>query len=379
MQYRSFGRTNETVSILGFGCMRLPVMPGGDMSRIDEEEAVRLIRYAIDRGVNYIDTAYPYHGHGFGGKGNSEPFLAKALAGGYREKVKIATKLPGWLVQTRQDMDRILTEQLKRLNTDSIDFYLVHGITAALWPVLKKAGYQEFLNDALAAGKIRHAGFSFHDELNIFKEIVDDYEWSFCMVQFNYIDEDYQAGIQGIRYAYQKGLGIAVMEPLRGGILAGGFPKAAEEALEGSGRTAPELALRWIWNHMEVSVVLSGMNAMQQVEENLHSAKEAGPLVGKEVEAVNRIKSIFREKTKIKCTGCGYCMPCPQGVDIPVCFALYNNYYMFDKKDPYTFRLTPSQRASSCVECGQCEEHCPQGIEIRRELKNVKEIYEPDV
>jgi len=375
MQYRNFGKTNEKVSILGFGCMRLPVLEG-DMERIDEKNATRLIRHAIDSGVNYIDTAYPYHGHGFGSSGKSEPFLAKVLADGYREKVKIATKLPSWLIRTRGDMDRILDEQLERLNTEYIDFYLIHGITDALWPVLKKAGYRDFLADALSAGKIRFAGFSFHDDLDLFKEIVDDYDWSFCMVQFNYMDEDYQAGIRGIRYAHQKGLGVAVMEPLRGGTLAGGFPVAVEKALKSSGRTAPELALRWIWSHPEVSVVLSGMNAMEQVEENLKSAEEAGPPDEMEREAVQRIRSVFREKTKINCTGCGYCMPCPQGVDIPICFSMYNNYHVFGRKEPYSFRLKPAQRASNCSECGQCETHCPQGILIRNELKQVKEIFE---
>jgi predicted aldo/keto reductase-like oxidoreductase len=358
--------------------MRLPVLPGGDNSRIDEEKAMRQIRYAIDKGVNYIDTAYPYHGTGFGGKGSSEPFLAKALAGGYREKVKIATKLPSWLVQTRQDMEKILSEQLERLETDHIDFYLIHGITATLWLVLQKAGYKEFLNDALAAGKIKYAGFSFHDHLALFKEIVDDYDWSFCMVQFNYMDEDYQAGIQGIRYARRKDLGIAVMEPLRGGRLAGEFPKAAARALVESGKTAPELALRWVWDHPEVSVLLSGMNTMDQVRENLAAADGAGPLDEKEQRAVGKIRAVFREKSKTSCTECGYCMPCPSGVDIPACFSMYNHYYMFDRKEPYAFRLSPAQRASNCSECGQCETHCPQGIPIRLELKKVQKIFERD-
>ncbi len=378
MQYRAFGRTGEQISILGFGCMRLPVLPGGDNSRIDEEKAMQQIRYAIDMGVNYIDTAYPYHGKNFGQKGFSEPFLAKVLAGGYRERVKIATKLPIWLVQTKQDMERILSEQLERLDTDHIDFYLVHGITASLWAGLKEAGYKDFLNDALGAGKIKHAGFSFHDHLALFKEIVDDYNWSFCMVQFNYMDENYQAGIQGIRYARGKGLGIAVMEPLRGGRLAGAFPKAAAKALLKSERTAPELALRWVWDHPEVSVLLSGMNTMEQVKENLRIADGAGPIDNKEVRSVEQIRAVFREKSKTSCTECGYCMPCPAGVDIPACFSMYNHYYMFDRKEPYGFRLSPTQRASNCSECGQCEKRCPQGIPIRLELKKVKKIFETD-
>lgn len=198
------------------------------------------------------------------------------------------------------------------------------------------------------------------------------------MVQFNYMDEDYQAGIRGIRYAHQKGLGIAVMEPLRGGTLAGRLPDDAEGVLKESGRTAPELALRWIWSHPEVAVVLSGMNAMEQVEENLRTADAAGPLGEEENNAVQKIRAVFRDRIKINCTGCGYCMPCPEGVDIPVCFSMYNNYYVFDKKEPYAFRLRPAQRASNCAECGQCETHCPQGLAVRRELKNVKELFEQD-
>ena len=213
----------------------------------------------------------------------------------------------------------------------------------------------------LQTGKIRHAGFSFHDQLDLFKEIVDDHDWSFAMVQFNYMDEEYQAGIEGIRYAHRKGMGIVVMEPLRGGILAGGVPKAAQEALARSGRTAPELALRWIWSHPEVSVVLSGMNAMTQVEENIRVADSAGPLDQNERDAILKIRAAFREKIKLGCTGYGYCMPCPEGVDIPNCFAMYNNYHMFDRKEAYTFRLTPSQRASNCAECKSCEVNCPTG------------------
>lgn len=376
MQYRKFGKTDEMVSILGFGCMRLPVLPGGDNAQIDEEKAAALIRSAIDRGVNYIDTAYPYHGNGFSGKGNSEPFLAKVLADGYREKAKIATKMPGWIAQTREDMDKILNEQLERLQTNCIDFYLIHGITASMWPVLKANGYGKFLQDALADGKIKHAGFSFHDQLSLFKDILGDFEWSFCMVQFNYMDEEYQAGIEGIRYAYEKGLGIAVMEPLRGGALAGGLPRSAEEALRQVGRSAPEFALRWIWDHPEVSVVLSGMNTMQQLEENLRAANGAGPLNVEEIRAGNRIQNVLREKIKLNCTGCGYCMPCPQGVDIPNCFSMYNDYYVFDKKAPYSFRLDPPQRASNCSGCGQCEQYCPQGISIRQELKKVQGLFE---
>ncbi len=376
MQYRKFGRTNEMVSVLGFGCMRLPVLPGGDMSQIDEDAALKLIHCAIDNGVNYIDTAYPYHGKVFGQKGNCEPFLSRVLQDGYREKIKLATKLPSWMIKTREDMDRLLNDQLERLNTDAVDFYLVHGITSATWPVLKKAGFDKFLDDALKSGKIKHAGFSFHDKLDLFLEIVDAYDWSFCMIQYNFMDENYQAGTEGLRYANHKGLGVAVMEPLRGGTLAGNLPDDVMEIINSVNKTPAELGLRWIWSHPEVSVVLSGMNSMEQLNENMNTAQEAGALTREESDAIDRVRALYRRKIKIGCTGCGYCMPCPAGVNIPVSFSMYNNFHMFGRKEPYTFRLAPNQRASSCKECGRCEEHCPQGIAIREGLRNVRSVFE---
>lgn len=380
MLYRKFGKTNERVSILGFGCMRLPLLPGGDPSKIDEEQAIKLVHYAIDHGVNYIDTAYPYHGTGMGKGGQSEPFVAKALKSGYREKVKLTTKLPSWLIKTRDDMDKYLNEQLMRLETGHIDFYLVHSLNAGVWATLKEAGITEFLDQAIKDGRIKHAGFSFHDKPDLFKEIVDYYDWSFCQIQYNYLDEKFQAGKEGLEYATQKGLGIAIMEPLRGGKLAGNLPEAAQNAFDQAEvkRTPADWALRWIWNHPEVSVLLSGMNTIDQVTENLKSASEAevNSLTTKEVEIIDQVKAIFKERIKINCTTCGYCMPCPVGVNIPTCFAMYNNHHMFGKEEAYNAWLAPQQKASSCAECGKCETHCPQGIPIRQELKNVKAVFE---
>jgi hypothetical protein len=378
MLYRKLGKTNEMVSTLGMGCMRLPLLGKGDPTNINEEKAIRLVHCAIDKGVNYIDTAYPYHGTGMAHGGASEPFVAKALNDGYREKVKIATKLPSWLIKTKGDMDTYLNEQLQRLSTTSIDFYLVHAIDRTTWPKLKEACVDEFLNQALSDGRIKHAGFSFHDKLDLFKEIVDYYDWSFCQIQYNYLDENYQAGTEGLTYAANKGLGVAIMEPLRGGKLAH-VPEDVKDIFDRSEvkRTPAEWGLRWVLNHPEVSVVLSGMNEMEQVLENIAIASEAKAhsLTEKELELIEKAKGIFATKIKVNCTACEYCMPCPQSVNIPQNFDCYNDYFMFGKSDMYNW-VKPDQRASNCIECGECETHCPQGISIGEELKNVAALFE---
>ncbi|WP_298843863.1 aldo/keto reductase [Clostridium sp.] len=380
MLYRKFGKTNEMVSALGFGCMRLPILPGGDQSKIDYDKATKLVRFAIDEGVNYIDTAYPYHGTGMGGGGASELFVAKALKDGYREKVKLATKLPSWLIKTREDMDKYLNEQLQRLETDSIDFYLIHALNADTWAVLKNLGISEFLDSAIKDGRIKYAGFSFHDKLPIFKEIVDYYDWSFCQIQYNYLDENFQAGTEGLKYASKKGLGVTIMEPLRGGKLAANLPKEALDVFDKAEikRTPVDWALSWVWNHPEVSVVLSGMNEMNQIVENIKTASEVkvNSLTDEELKIVIKAKTVIEEKVKVSCTACEYCMPCPAGVNIPKNFTFYNNHFMFDKEENYSLAVPQKERASNCVECGKCETHCPQGISIREELKNVKSLFE---
>lgn len=378
MLYRKFGKTNEMVSTLGFGCMRLPLIKQGDTTKINEEKAIKLIRYSIDEGVNYVDTAYPYHGNGMGGGGASEPLLGKALKDGYREKVKVATKLPSWLIKTRQDMDKYLNEQLQRLDVESIDFYLVHALNNDTWSKLKELGIDDFLNQAIKDGKIKHAGFSFHDKLGVFKEIVDYYNWSFCQIQYNYLDENYQAGTEGLNYAAKKGLGIVIMEPLRGGKLVN-VPDDVKDIFNKSKikRTPVKWSLSWILNHPEVSVILSGMNEFEQVSENVKIASEieANSFTKEEMKIIEEAKRIFKDKIKVSCTACKYCMPCPQGVDIPSNFSAYNDYYLFGKSDIYS-RLDRKQRASNCIECGKCEKHCPQGISIPKELKNVRNLFE---
>jgi uncharacterized protein len=385
MLYRDFGKTREKVSVLGFGCMRFP-LKGDNPMDIDEEAAINMLRSAIDQGVNFIDTAYPYHGLSMDQGGASEPFLAKALQDGYRKKVKIATKLPSWAVEARGDMDRFLDEQLRRLETDCIDFYMVHGINKSNWENLKELGFEEFLDEAIADGRIKHAGFSFHDRIELFKEVVDHYDWSFCLIQLNYLDDDYQAGEKGLKYASARGLGIAVMEPLRGGHLATNIPREVQELFDEAQtkRSPAQWALRWVWNHPEVSVVLSGMNTMEQLEENLKIAQEAHPnmLTEQELDITGQAKSIFENKVKISCTDCGYCLPCPSGVNIPENFAKYNDYFLFgspEMKDLYKFNyhafVPEHEHAAVCGECGICEEHCPQGIRITQELKEVKEFF----
>ena len=378
MLYRKMKKADPELSILGFGAMRLPVLADG---HVDEPEAVRMIRYAIDHGVNYVDTAYPYH------NGESETVVGKALEGGYRERVNLATKLPSWLVKSRGDMDRYLDEQLKKLQTDRIDFYLVHGLIQPFWETLSSLGVLEFLDDAIADGRIRYAGFSFHDTTRLFKEIVKAYDWTFAQIQYNFMDEDYQAGTKGLRYAAKKGLGIVVMEPIRGGLLARDVPGITEIWQRAPiQRTPAEWALRWVWNHPEVTVVLSGMSTFEQVVQNVSYAENGlpGSLDRNELAVYGRVRKEFRKRIAIPCTGCKYCCPCPHGVSIPECFELYNQAYMYDAKESVTQTYTAflggffdgvPAYASCCQDCGECEEKCPQGLPIRENLRKVSEFF----
>jgi len=282
-------------------------------------------------------------------------------------------------------MDKYLNEQLQRLETDTIDFYLVHALNAGTWRTLSRLGIGEFLDQAIQDGRIRYAGFSFHDELPLFKEIVDAYQWSFCQIQYNYLDESFQAGKEGLEYAASKGLGITIMEPLRGGKLAKDIPGAVQKVFDQSvvKRTPAEWALRWVWNHPEVHVTLSGMNIMEQVEENLRTADAAyaGSLADEELDVIMDAEHAFR-RTKVNCTGCNYCMPCPVGVNIPRNFIYYNEYYFLDSdnqrkslQEAYTANMMLEEWASVCVECGTCEEQCPQSINIPEEMRNVAELF----
>ena len=299
MLYRKMPKTGDNLSILGFGCMRLPVKEDGS---IDEERATMQLRYAIDHGVNYVDTAWPYHG------GQSEPFVGRALADGYREKVRLATKLPSWLIEKREDMDTFLDAQLAKLQTDRIDYYLVHALVGELWDNVEKLGVADFLDKAKADGRIRNAGFSFHGAGEDFGRIVDAYDWDFCQIQYNFLDEKNQAGTKGLLYAASKGLGVIIMEPLRGGNLTRNVPPAVQEIWDEAPvkRTPAEWALRWIWNHPDVTVVLSGMNDESHIRENIRVAGEAYPhsLNEAELQLVQRVEKKYRELLKVGCTGC---------------------------------------------------------------------------
>jgi uncharacterized protein len=381
MQYRTMPRNGDQLSILGFGCMRLPMQERA----IDDERAIRQIRGAIDSGVNYVDTAWPYHG------GESERILGKALKGGYREKVKVATKLPSWMIKSREDMDRYLGVQLEKLGTDHIDYYLLHALAGAPWDNLNRLDVLDFVEKAKADGRIVNIGFSFHGVLPDFKRIVDAYPWVFCQIQYNYLDRECQAGLEGLQYAAARKLGVIVMEPLRGGNLSLPTPPAAIKAIwkEASVRRSPaEWALRWVWNQPEVTVVLSGMNDEAHIAENLAIADSArvGMLSGAELALIERAGLAYRGLMKVGCTGCGYCMPCPAGVAIPNCFDQYNRMHMFgnaeQEKFIYALRMSgelvdgKSGYASQCVRCGVCLDKCPQQLTIPDFLAQVADEME---
>ncbi len=370
MKYRKFGNLGWDVSILGFGAMRLPVLKENP-KEIDVPLATAMVRHAIDSGVNYIDTAYIYH------NGKSEPFLGEALKNGYREKVKLATKLPPWTIQSKDDFDKIFNEQLKNLNTEMIDCYLLHGLGDVHWPKLRDLGVIEWAEKLKAEGKIKHLGFSFHDHFDVFKEIIEAYDqWEFCQIQYNYMDTEFQAGRAGLELAAEKGLGVVIMEPLRGGQLVNNLPQSISDIWSRSPvkRSMADWALQWVWNHPGVSTVLSGMSTMEQLQENIASSDKAiaGSFTPDDLVLVNEVSTEYRKTTPIDCTACKYCLPCQADINIPEIFQRYNDAFRYDdlekSKRMYSLFMADNQ-ADRCEECYECEEACPQELPIVEWLK----------
>jgi len=383
MQYRSFGETDFKVSTLGFGCLRLPVKDAGSNAfspNVTEEEAIENIRYGIDHGINYVDTSYLYH------SGRSEEVVGKALKDGYRQKAKLKTKSPVYLFKEADDFDKYLDEQLKRLDTDYVDYYIFHALCDDTWEnAVVKFELLDKMEKAKRDGKIGHIGFSFHDRYEYFNKIVDGYDkWETCMIQLNLLDTEYQAGIKGMKYAASKGIPIEIMEPLLGGRLAN-VPKAVQEIYDSypTKKNPVEWALDYLWDMPEVSCILSGMTTMQQVKDNLEYADRSyvGMLTPDDKKLIQRVQDKFKEYSSIPCTKCAYCMPCPIGIDIPVAFDLYNITCMSDELDgSEEMNKSASELfgerfpSKLCIGCKKCEKHCPQFIEISSLMPKVQEL-----
>jgi uncharacterized protein len=378
VKYRQFGKSGDKVSALGFGCMRLPKTDDG---AIDEAEATRMLHYAIEHGVTYLDTGYPYHG------GESERWLGRALKDGYRQRVKLATKMPCWAVKSADDFDRLLGEQLEKLQTDHLDVYFLHGLGKARWATVSQFHVQDWLDKAMADGRIHAAGFSFHDKLDVFKLIIDAYDhWSMCQIQYNYMNETLQAGTEGLHYAAGKGLAVVVMEPLLGGRLA--MPPEPVRAVweAAASRYSPvEWAMRWLWNKPEVSVVLSGMSTMQQMIDNVVYASRSavGCMTADDLETVVQARREYEALTPAPCTACGYCMPCPNGVDIPRNLGILNSGVMYDNLADARKRYRSFMRdqnesilADNCIACLDCEEQCPQNIPISEWMPYLHDVLD---
>ena len=368
MEKRKLEKLGIETSLLGFGCMRFPVTADG---KIDEPEAERMLDRAIAAGVNYIDTAYPYH------DGASEPFVGRALKKYDRDSFFLATKLPCWKVEKPEDVEATFQEQLGRLQTDYIDFYLMHALNKDSFHKMVELGAVEKLEALKAEGKIRYLGFSFHDGYDVFEEILNYRDWDFCQIQLNYMDTEEQAGMKGYRLTEEKGIPLVIMEPVKGGSLA-----AFAEDITGRFRALdPEAsiasyALRWVGSLPNVKVILSGMSTMEQVEDNLRTFAEFRPLSEKEGKTIEDIVALIKGRVQNGCTGCRYCMPCPAGVDIPGNFRAWNTYHMYQNynmvKGSWERNLGDEKQAKNCVKCGKCEMACPQKLHIREDLEKVQ-------
>lgn len=374
MQYRTMPKSKDKLSSLGLGCMRLPQTADG---KIDRDKALEMMHYALEHGVNYYDTAWGYH------DGASEPMLGEFISQINRKQIFVATKLPCWLIKTREDMDSYLNQQLERLKTNYIDYYLLHALNKKSWKNVHKLGVIEFLEDAKAQGKIRHIGFSFHDKYPVFKKIVEAYAWDFTQFMLNYLDTHYQAGMNGYRIATQHNMGIISMEPLRGGKLVHPLPPEIEALWKkkGGGLSPLELALRWVWNLKGSTVLLSGMSNMEQLKENIALADRfhADELSDKDLKTYQLVRREYLKRIPIPCSECRYCMPCPFGVAIPANLGTYNEAVMFNNsergKQEYQWFIPEANRAGKCTACGACLPKCPQHIDIPNELKKISSYF----
>ncbi len=379
MQYRLIEKTGDEISPLGFGAMRLPLKNG----KVNRELAKKQIYHAIDSGINFIDTAYLY--------GDSETFLGEVLHGEYKDKVKLCTKLPSINVRKYEDMEKFLDEQLKRLQRNSIDYYLIHSVDLKTMNRLLKRDLLKFISRAKDEGKIKHIGFSYHGPKEEFEEVIDCYDWDVVMIQYNYFDDNVQVSMEGIEYAASKGMGIFVMEPLKGGILAGKMPSESETIFRkvNPKKSNAQWALEWVLNNPSITCVLSGMNSIEQIDENIAIARKTTPLSlsFEEMETIEYVKRSLRDSLKINCSTCGYCMPCPQGVNIPECMRIYNEKYLFEHKGLFNQSLVDyfqyvggimgnASNAGMCNGCGKCLRKCPQKLDIISELKKVKKEFE---
>ena len=360
---------NVETSLLGFGCMRFPTTADG---QIDEKQAEAMLDRAIAAGVNYIDTAYPYHG------GKSEPFVGKVLKKYNRSSFYLATKLPLWAVNSLEDVDRLFTEQITRLQTDYIDFYLMHAVSKERWDLMVKLGVVARLEEMKKEGKIRYLGFSFHDSYEVFEEVLNYRDWDFCQIQLNYMDTDEQAGLKGYKLTEEKGIPLVIMEPVKGGTLAA-FASDIMDKFHSvrPGATAASFALRWVGSLPNVKVILSGMSNMEQVEDNLKTFTDFEPLSDREQTVIREVVELMNSRIQNSCTGCRYCMPCPAGVNIPGCFSAWNRYHMYQNynvvRNQWENNIGEGQQAKNCIECGKCEKVCPQKLPIRADLKKVQE------
>ncbi len=369
MEKRKLEKLGIETSLLGFGCMRFPTLENG---KIDEREAERMLDKAISSGVNYIDTAYPYH------NGESEPFVGRALKKYKREDLFLATKLPVWMVNSVDDAKRLFEEQLERLQTDYIDFYLLHAMGKERWDAMVEQGVVKYCEELKSQGRIKYFGFSFHDSYEVFEEIINYREWDFCQIQLNYIDTEEQAGLKGYKLTEEKQIPLVIMEPIKGGSLAA-FSEDITAKFKGLSEEASvaSYALRWVGSLPNVKVILSGMSTMQQVEDNLKNFKDFVPLSDKEEETIVEVVEMLNNRIQNGCTGCRYCMPCPAGVNIPKNFSVWNTYHIFQNYNMVRWgwenELGESAQAKNCIECGKCEKVCPQKIAIREDLKKVQD------